>query len=99
MTKRKGPDGPVEDGRQQKEEEKKQKKKRIRKEPASGSDIAIPTTLSPLQTFGMMEAFNSSLANFSIILMGPTFASKTGNPTAEDVFALTLSKIKRMDER
>ena len=54
--------------------------------PAPGSDILTATTFSPLQTSGIILCFKASVPKCSITLTGPALASKTGQPTAEEIF-------------
>ena len=54
--------------------------------PAPGSDILTATTISPLQTLGMTLFFRASVAKCCKTFTGPAFASKTGQPTAEEIF-------------
>lgn len=62
-------------------------------QPASGSDIAIPRTFSPWHIFGINWFFKFSFPKCSIILIGPTFDSKTGKATAEEILALWIVEI------
>ena len=60
--------------------------KSVKPVPALGSDILTATTISPWQTFGITLCFKASEPKCSITFTGPAFASKTGQPTAEDIF-------------
>ena len=54
--------------------------------PAPGSDMLTATTFSPLHTCGIILFFKASVPKCSITLTGPALASKTGQPTADEIF-------------